>query len=689
MKPITPKYPKLIHGGDYNPEQWLRYPEILKKDIELMKEAHMNSVSVGIFSWAHLEPQEGVYDFTWLEEVINNLYDNGIYTVLATPSGAKPLWMSEKYEEIRRVSKDDIRDKSGVRHNHCYTSPYYREKVKEINTKLAEKFANHPGVILWHLSNEYGGECYCPLCIAEFRKWLEKKYKTIDELNHAWWTDFWSHTYSSFEQINPPFSNGEKSVHALNLDWKRFVTYQTVDFMKAEIEAVRAVNPDIPVTTNLMGFYNGLDYNKFQDIDVVSWDNYPRWHHINNINVAQVSGCTHDLMRGIKGENFLLMENTPSAVNWTPVSKLKNDGMHLGSAMQAISHGSNSIQYFQFRKSRGSFEKFHGAVVDHVGTSDTRVFKEVTEVGKALESLTDKLYNTSVKSQVAVIYDWENRWAVEDAAGPRKGTGANFLGINTDGVKYVDHVLAHHKSFWSKGINVDVIDMDKDISSYKVVVAPMLYMFRGGIQDKMREFVKNGGTLITTVNSGIVNDTDLCFLGGWPGEMMDVFGIWNESIDGLWDGDTNKLIMSENAPFKGEYELSELCAILHAKEAEVLATYGDNFYKDSPVLTVNKYGEGKAYYIGAKTEQQFLDDFYAMVVAETKVETSIDATLPYGVTAHTRSGEETYIFLENYNDVETEVIFNKEYTHIASGMMLKSIKLKAYEVAVLSDLTKN
>ncbi len=196
MKPITPKFPKLLHGGDYNPEQWLRYPEVLQEDIELMKKADINCVSVGIFSWAHLEPQEGVYDFDWLADVIDNLYKNGIYTVLATPSGAKPLWMSEKYEEIRRVQPSGLRELSGARHNHCYTSPVYREKVREMDRRLAERFANHPGVILWHLSNEYGGECYCPLCQAAFRDWLRKKYKTLDNLNHAWWTDFWSHTYT-------------------------------------------------------------------------------------------------------------------------------------------------------------------------------------------------------------------------------------------------------------------------------------------------------------------------------------------------------------------------------------------------------------------------------------------------------------------------------------------------------------
>ena len=327
-----------MHGGDYNPEQWLRYPEILKQDVELMKKADINCVSVGIFSWAHLEPNEGEYDFDWLEKIIDNLYKNGIYTVLATPSGAKPLWMSEKYEEIRRVQNNGMRDLSGARHNHCYTSPVYREKTREMDKRLAKRFANHPGVILWHLSNEYGGECYCPLCQQAFRDWLKKKYKTLDDLNHAWWTDFWSHTYTSWDQIHAPQPNGEMNVHGLTLDWKRFVTYQTVDFMKMERDAVKEVNPDIPVTANLMGFYDGLDYFKFgPELDVVSWDNYPQWHTTDNVEIAVSSAMTHDVMRSIKHENFLLMESTPSMTNWTPISM--SPGMHLLSRfMQAVAH---------------------------------------------------------------------------------------------------------------------------------------------------------------------------------------------------------------------------------------------------------------------------------------------------------------------------------------------------------------
>lgn len=685
MKPLTPKFPKLLHGGDYNPEQWLRYPEVLKQDIELMKKADINCVSVGIFSWAHLEPEEGVYKFDWLAEIIDNLYKNGIYTVLATPSGAKPLWMSEKYEEIRRVQPNGVRDLSGARHNHCYTSAVYREKVREIDRRLAERFANHPGVILWHLSNEYGGECYCPLCQEAFRGWLKAKYKTLDNLNHAWWTDFWSHTYTDWSQIHAPVPNGEMNVHGLTLDWKRFVTHQTVDFMTLERDTVKAVNPDIPVTANLMGFYDGLDYFKFGPaLDVVSWDNYPQWHTTDNTDIAVFSALSHDVMRSIKHENFLLMESTPSMTNWSPVSMLKRPGMHLLSSMQAVAHGSNSVQYFQFRKSRGSCEKLHGAVVDHVGnsgpydfvkTENTRVFQDVQSVGAQLKAMNDcgDVYSTEVKPAVAIVYDVENRWAIDAAAGPRN-----------IGKKYVETLVNHYRPFWEQGVQVDIVDMDGDISGYKLVIAPMLYMYRAGFEQKMRAFVENGGTLVTTYWSGIADETDLCFLGGAPGHMMDVFGVWNEEIDGLPDGMLNSIAVNGKS-----YKAMELCARIHPLTAEVLGTYEKDFYAGEPALTKNAFGKGAAYYIAARTGVDFLRDFYAEQIAALAIPRALETALPEGVTAHARQNEAgEIIFVENYSGSEKTVDLPRKYKLYGTDQTVNSIKLAPFGIILLSNLTK-
>lgn len=675
---VCPKYPHFLHGGDYNPDQWLDRPDILEKDIQLMKEAHVNCVSVGIFAWAHLEPQEGVYEFDWLEKIIDNLYANGIYTVLATPSGAKPLWMSEKYPEIRRVNDTMHRDLSGGRHNHCYTSPIYREKVREINTRLAQRFSNHPAVILWHISNEYGGACYCPLCQEAFRQWLKEKYGTLEALNHAWWTHFWSHTYTDWSQIHAPVPSGERSVHGLTLDWKRFVTHQTLDFMKEEIQAVKAVNPNIPATTNLMGFFDGLDYFKFgPEFDVVSWDNYPLWHNEEPLKVASHAAACHDLMRSIKHAPFLLMESTPSTTNWTPVSKLKRPGMHELSSLQAVAHGSQSVQYFQWRKSRGSSEKFHGAVVDHYGGSDTRVFRGVAQLGGRLEQLEKSVFSTTVQPEVAIVYDWENRWAVEEAQGPRNG-----------GLKYLDTVQDHHRAFWKNGVPVDFVDMDGDLSPYKLVVTPMLYMYRSGFAQKLRSYVENGGTLVSTYWSGIVDGTDLCFLGGWPGDgMKEVFGIWNEEIDSLYDGQTN--VMEVREPMEGlrkSYTLRELCEIIHLQGARSLAEYGQDFYAGFPVLTENKFGSGTAYYIAARTEDSFQEDFYKMLVKKLGISPSLDTELPEGVTASRRKGDPDVVFLQNFTTTPQTVRLPHTMMDAQTGEEIcGDLQLQALEIRILLD----
>lgn len=675
---LCPKYPHFLHGGDYNPDQWLDRPDILEKDIQLMKEAHVNCVSVGIFAWAHLEPEEGVYQFDWLEKIINNLYENGIYTVLATPSGAKPVWMSEKYPEIRRVDYTLHRELSGARHNHCYTSPVYREKVREMNTRLAERFSRHPGVILWHISNEYGGECYCPLCQDAFREWLKEKYGTLEALNHAWWSHFWSHTYTDWSQIHAPVSSGEMSVHGLIVDWKRFVTARTVDFMQEEIKAVKAVNPEIPVTANLMSFYDGLDYFKFGPaLDVVSWDSYPLWHNEDTIKEAARIACCHDLMRSVKHQPFLLMESTPSMTNWQPISKLKRPGMHELSSLQAVAHGSQSVQYFQWRKSRGSYEKFHGAVVDHYGGSDTRVFREVTRVGERLENLEAAVLPTRVHPEVAIVYDWENRWAVEDAKGPRNG-----------GLHYVETVQAHHRAFWKNGVPVDFVDMDGDLSGYKVVVTPMLYMYRNGFAKKLRDFVEQGGTLVSTYWSGIVDDTDLCFLGGWPGDgMMDVFGIWNEEIDALYDGETNVMELRESVDgLRESYTLRELCEIIHLRGAKALAAYGQDFYAGSPVLTENQFGKGTAYYVAARAEDGFQEDFYRMLVKKLGIRRALDTVLPEGVTASLRKGEQDVVFVQNFTAAPQTVRLPHAMTDVESGETISGdMTLAPWEIRTLLE----
>jgi beta-galactosidase len=657
--PINEKFQHFYHGGDYNPDQWLKYPEILEEDIRLMKLAKCNVMSIGIFSWATLEPEEGKYEFKWLDQILDKLADNDIYVILATPSGARPAWMSEKYQEVSRVSSNRVRNLHGDRHNHCYTSLVYREKIERINRKMAERYSHHKAVLAWHISNEYGGDCHCELCQDAFRAWLKNKYGSLDKLNEAWWTTFWSHTFTSWTQIESPAPHGETYIHGLNLDWKRFVTDQTVDFCKHEIKPLKEVNDKLPVTTNFMGVYEGLNYWKFTEVlDVVSWDNYPTWHdpmpaEEGDARLGARISMVHDLNRSlIGGKPFMLMESTPSMTNWQPISKLKKPGMHMLSSLQAVAHGSDTVQYFQWRKSRGASEKFHGAVVDHCGHENTRVFKDVSELGAILEKL-DEIIGTSVEPEVALIFDWENRWAIKDAQGPRNC-----------GIKYEETILANYRPFWQKGVPVDIIDMDCDFSKYKLLVAPMLYMVRPCVGERIEEFVKKGGTFVATYMSGMVDENDLCFLGGFPGPLRRVLGIWSEEIDALYDQERNHVLMKENnlLEIHGSYEARELCELVNTENAVALATYGDDFYAGRPALTVNKFGEGNAYYIASRNSETFQSEFFTSLINKLSIKRTIESELPDGVTAQLRSdGDNDYVFLMNFTNREQVVELGKNH----------------------------
>lgn len=694
LGPASAKLPRMWHGGDYNPDQWLHDPGVISEDIRMMKLCGCNVMSVGIFAWAALEPEEGRYSFDWLDSVIGRLHENGIFIILATPSGARPAWLTEKYPEVLRVEPDMKRRMFGGRHNHCFTSPVYREKVAAINERLSERYARHPGVLLWHLSNEYGGECHCDLCQEAFREWLKKKYKNdLAALNHAWWTAFWSHTFSDWRQIHSPSPIGERGIHGLNLDWKRFVTHQTTDFIKAEIAALRRSAPELPVTTNLMGTYEGLDYWKLvPHLDVVSWDNYPQWHGTGPVNhpwgrwdvegrdwrLASDAGFVHDLNRSFKaGKPFLLMESSPSVMSWTPVLKLKRPGMHLASSLQAVAHGSDSVLYFQWRKGRGGLEKFHGAVVDHVAHEHTRVFSDVAEAGKVLSRLDDVL-GTRVPVEVAIIFDWENRWAIDDAKGP----------LN-DGRKLYERTCKdHYYPFWSMGIAADVIDEDHDFSPYRLIVAPMLYLLKEGVAERLEGFVQGGGTLVTTYLSGIVDSNDLCFMGGFPGPLRKILGIWSEEIDALYSVERRSIAMSagNSLDMKGSYEARDLCDIVHLEGAEALACYQEDFYKELPALTVNSFGGGQAYYMASRNDDKFLADFYASLSKKLGLSTALPLPLPEGVSARLRRDDRNeFLFLINFKPEALRVrLGREEWVDAVSGERAsRAIELGVYGSRIL------
>ncbi|MDR0669367.1 MAG: beta-galactosidase [Treponema sp.] len=640
--PVAKKFPHILHGGDYNPEQWLAWKDtIWKEDMRLAKLAGINSLSVGIFSWAALEPAEGVYRFEWLDEVMDMLAANGIAAVLATPSGARPAWLSKKYPEVLRVNETRLRNVHGDRHNHCLSSPVYREKTQALNSLLARRYKDHPALAVWHISNEYSGSCHCPLCQAKFREFLKNRYQTLDALNEAWWSAFWSGTITDWDQIESPGSPGNGGHNGIKLDWRRFTTEQHVDFYLNETAPLKELAPEIPCTTNLMAGYTGLDYARFAEVlDIVSWDSYPRWTSAEgNDQIGLETSYLHDLMRGLKRRPFMLMESCPSATNWRPVAKLHRPGIHMLQSVQALAHGADTIQYFQFRKGRGGPEQYHGAVVDHQGSENTRVFRDIAGVGERIKGL-DALVGASTPASVALIHDYQVRWALDDAQG--------FLQGKTG---YGDTLLAHYRAFWKRGIPLDVIDSRQTLDRYRLVIAPMLYMLREGTAERLDDFVRRGGTLVTSYATGYVNESTLAFLGGFPGPLKETLGIWSEEIDALYPGEANSIEWNGKS-----YRAFDLCELIHATlGAQTLGVYGADFYAGRPALTLNRRGQGRAYFIAARTGEDFLDDFYRRLTVEAGI-TPLFETLPEGVTVQSRrTGEKDFIFLMNFTNTAKRV----------------------------------
>ena len=692
------KLQHLLHGGDYNPEQWLNYPEVLSEDLRLMPLAGFNAVSLGIFSWAKLEPEEGRFNFDWLDWVMDNLAKINIRVALATPSAQRPVWVSDNYPEVFRVDERRVRSLHGMRGCHCFTSPVYREKVRSIDRKLAERYAKHPALFMWHISNEYGYDCHCPLCQDAFQDWLKKRYShDLEKLNDTWWTPFWSHTYARWEQIESPSPLGEFGSQALALDWKRFVTDQMVSFMKNEIAAVREFSPDVPVTTNLMGTYGGMNYWKFApEIDVISWDSYPQWHGCGEFDRTGPFGAgnynrdpegrdwalaadvafVHDLMRSLKGgQPFLLMESTPS-VNCSWVQKQKRPGMHMLSSLQAIAHGSDSVMYFQWRKGRGGFEKFHGAVVDHFASQENRTFREVAEVGQVLKKL-DAVAGTRINAEVAILFDWENRWAIDAARDPRRDA-------KTD---YEQTTRNHYRPFWRLGIACDIINEEADFAKYKLLVAPMLYMIKPGVGERIEAFVRNGGTLVSTYWSGIVNESDLCFLNSFPGPLRQTLGLRSEELDCLYEGDTNAVVMADGNPLglAGEYPVTLFCDVIHPEGAETLATYRDDYYAGRAALTRNCLGCGLAYYIAAQSDERFHMDFYSALARDLHLGRALETDIPEGVSVTRRTdGKMDFIFVMNFKPV-TQSLKLPQHCHdlLEDETLSGEFKLPAYGIKCL------
>lgn len=660
-----------LHGADYNYEQWLEYPEILEQDFSLMKETNCNVMAVGIFSWAKLEPQEGLYNFEWMDNLLDKLHSNGIKAILATPTGSKPVWLSKSYPEVCRVNKHGNREPHGVRHNHCRTSPVYREKSININTILANRYKDHPALLMWHVNNEYNsGDCYCDNCIDAFQKWLKKKYKTIENLNKAWWTTFWSHTYNSWNEIEPL----DNSIQGLMLDWKRFKSDQTLDFFLAESKPLRTITPEIPLTVNFMEPDVELDYWSFAPhVSIISWDSYPKWHREEDEYLEGIkTGFYHDLYRSMKDQPFMLMESSPNVTNWQGISIAKKDNMHNLSSLQAIAHGSDTVQYFQWRQSRGGEEQYHGAVLSHCSRKDTRVYQNVKRLGQNLKDI-NEVCGSETNSEVVILYDFHNEWSINLTQHAR----------NID-KNYQKECISYYEQFWQKGISVDIKDYSvKDLSRYKVVIAPMMHMLRDGIDEKLKIYVENGGTLVTTFLTGFVNDTNLSFIGGAPGPLKNMLGVWTEDTEILNENNRQTFMYNDVC-----YESFHFADRIHSESAETIARFNNGCLDSSPVLTKNKYGKGHAYFISSRTEKNFKQSFFKDIIEECGISQFCSNNLPTGVTVQTRNnGNIIYYFIMNFNNYPTKIDLEKKtlLDVLSTKKLQKEIVLAPYGIRVLKN----
>ncbi|WP_339208538.1 beta-galactosidase [Paenibacillus sp. FSL K6-3182] len=673
---INEKLPKIWYGGDYNPEQW--DDETMTEDLRMFKLANIDVATVNVFSWARIQPSEETYDFTELDNIIDRLHGDQIAVCLATSTGAHPAWMAKRYPDVTRVDYEGRKRKFGGRHNSCPSSQTYRQHSGRIAGKLAERYKDHPAIVAWHISNEYGGYCYCDNCADAFRIWLQKRYHTIEQLNKVWYTNFWGHTFYDWEEIEPPNALSEEwggnrsNFQSISLDYRRFQSDALLDCYLIEHEEIRKNSPNIQITTNMMGTYPELDYFKWaKHLDVISWDNYP------SIDTpVSHTAMTHSLMRGLKsGQPFMLMEQTPSQQNWQAYNALKRPGVMRLWSYQAVAHGADTVMFFQLRRSIGACEKYHGAVIEHVGHEHTRVFRECAELGHELTKLSDKLLDSRIDAKAAIVFDWENRWAVELSSGPSVA------------LKYVDEVHKYYDALFELNVQTDMISIEENFEQYDLVIAPVMYMIKPGFAEKVEAFVERGGTFITTFFSGIVNENDLVTTGGYPGKLRKVLGIWAEEIDALLPGQHNQMVMKKvDGALSGTYTCSLLCDLIHSEGAEVVAEYGSDFYKGMPAVTVNKFGSGEAWYIASSPDKEFLQALLTNLCKDKRIEPILSVPTGVEVTRRNKDGK-SFTFILNHNSEPSELQLGaQQRTELLTGEIVSgAYSLSAKGVMIIEQ----
>ncbi|WP_093802723.1 beta-galactosidase [Streptomyces sp. Wb2n-11] len=652
MPETTPRgLTRLAFGGDYNPEQW---PEsVWHEDVRLMREAGVTMVSVGIFSWALLEPDPGAYDFGWLDRVLDLLDANGIRADLGTPTVAPPAWFYRAHPDALPVDRDGRRLAFGSRGAICHSSPAYRRAAARITTELARRYAGHPALALWHVHNEYGvpvSACYCDTCGAHFRQWLRARYGTVDAVNEAWGTAFWGQRYRGFEEIDPPRTTPTTGNPAQQLDYRRFADATLRENFVAERDILHRLAPGVPVTTNFMTALSqcdSIDYWAWgREVDIVTNDHYlitdGRRTHVNLAMAA-------DLTRSVAGgAPWLLLEHATSGVNWQPRNPAKSPGEMARNSLAHVARGSEGAMFFQWRQSRRGAEKFHSAMVPHAGT-DSRVWREVVELGRAVDSLAP-LRATRTVADVAVLWDWQSWWAQQLEWRPSEDHDAR------------ERADTFYASLYDRHLTVDFAHPESDLSGYPLVVVPALYLTTEAAGRNLRGYVERGGTLVVSYFSGIVDEHDAVHPGAYPGALRDVLGLTVEEFSPLLAGETVRLTGAGGPDLTGDV-WSE---IVVPRGAETLWTYADGIPAGRPAVTRNRLGEGTAWYISSRLSGPDLDSVLERACEDAGI--APRTGLPRDVEVVRRSGGSgTYVFVINHTAADAKVALDSPGTDLLTG----------------------
>ncbi len=651
-------------GADYYPEHWPR--ERWDTDARLMQEAGFNVVRLAEFAWIYMEPEEGRFEFDWLDEALGVLAEHGISAILCTPTAAMPAWVARKYPETLAMQLDGTRIRWGVRKDNCFTSGAYRMLSERITAAMAEHFARTPNVIGWQTDNEFGHPvCYCDSCCAEFQDWLRGRYGALEELNRRWGTHFWGHVYSTWGEIEIP-ADANRYNPSLCLDWQRHFSHLNVRFQRDQVRILRRLCPHHFVTHNFMGLFSDLNYYDLaEDLDHVSWDNYPVW---GAPGIPYDAAAAADVMRGLKRKNFWIMEQTAGPGGGSTFGRNPRPGEIRKIAYQQLAHGADGQLWFRWRTCTAGREQYWHGLLGHDGRP-LRRYREAAQTAVEFHALASALEGTTVVARVAMIYDYDSIWALRIQPG--------FAGNS-----YHAAMRRYYAALMRAGVNVDMVPPRADLSQYRLVVAPELFVLPDSVAEAIESYVADGGVFLTDCRTGVKDETNLCHERTLPGLLSDTLGIAIEEYGSL-SADMQYEVAGKGG-LEGRYTAVQYVDWVTPNGAEALASYEQWHLEPFAAVTRNRSGEGSAYYVGTVVKE---DAFYDRLMAEVLNAAGVAPPIepPEGVEISVRRGHgKALAFLLNHTERKQAVAVPAGGRELLSGAAAgESVELDAYGVAVV------